>query len=166
MERLAGNDGFVVVALERLPSIHVITDDRPPGVGEMDANLVGASGLEFEFNEREVLEADGAVMVAVSLVDTANGDAWFAEVVVADDLLFAVSLGAAWVGADGLVDDLAIGFDAALDEGKVAFVGGAFLKLGGDFPVGLFGLGEDDAPGGVAVEAMDDTGTGELVADA
>ncbi len=135
-------------------------------MGEMHADLVRPPGFEFEFDEGERLEPDGAVMVAVTLSDAADRDAWFAEIIVSDDLFFAVAFGAAGVGADWLVDDLGIGFDSALHECQVSFVGGAVLKLGGDLPVSHFVLGEDDAACGVAIEPVDDTGAGEFIADA
>lgn len=100
-----------------------------------------------------------------AFADAVEGEGVFAEFVVSDDLFLAEALFLGGVWADGEVDGVGEWFDPAVDEGEVAFVDAAVFELVAEFPVGLVLLGEDDAAGGVAVEAMDDAGPGEFFAD-
>lgn len=194
VEGLAVEEGGFVGCDEGAPAVHVVADDGVAEVGEVDADLVGSAGFEFELDEGEgVAREDGGGFEGRLLrsggvgpsfgggwrgagdgmtrdegeafADAVEGEGVFAELVVADDLLLAEAFFLGGVGADGEVDGVGERFDPAVDEGEVAFVDAAVFELVAEFPVGLVLFGEDDAAGGVAVEAMNDAGAGEFLAD-
>ncbi len=136
-------------------AVERVADD---GVAEglhVDADLVGAAGLDADLDEGEgavgggeALE-DGDVRDGGAAVGAAGGHAGAADE----------------VAGDGEVDgDVVLG-DVAVDEGEVGLVrpGGAGEHLA-ELAVGAVVLGDDDEAAGLLVEAVDDAGA-EVAAD-
>jgi hypothetical protein len=130
----------------------VAEDGTGEAVFHVDADLMGASGEEAALDE-------GAVFVDGEAFPL--GDGFFAGAVVEDGHALAVD----GVAADEvLLAAFVFGWDA-VDDGEVGF-GDATVGEGfGEAAVGAVVLGDDDAAGGVFVEAMDDAGAG-FTADA
>ena len=63
------------------------------------------------------------------------------------------------MSAQSDVDDIGVEVHGAVHNGKISFFGVAMFELMGQTPMGGIGFGHDDDAGGVAVQAMNDTGT-------
>ena len=119
---------------------------------EVDADLVGAAGVEGAFDEAGVVFSAGEDFVV--------GDGRFAGAGIDDGHLLTVDGVTADVGEDGV---FLLGWRAGGD-GVVNLGGGfAFGELSEQGLHGAVGLGDDDAAGGVLVEAMDDAGALDAV---
>ena len=129
-----------------------VTEDGCADVFEVNANLVGAAGVEGAFDE--------AGAVALLGEDFVVGDGGFAGAGVDDGHLLAIDGMAADVGEDGVgVFEGGLGGDGVVDFGG----GFAFGKLGEEGLHGAVGFGDDDAAGGVFVETVHDAGTFDAV---
>ena len=122
-----------------------VADDGVAGVLAVDADLVGATGFELDFEQGCVSEL---------LFDPEAGFGGFA-VRVGSYHAFA---GGKSIFAQGVVDQVEILRPVALDEGEIAFVhgAGAELALQVTEKTGLFG--DDEAARGFPVETMDEFG--------
>ncbi len=125
-----------------------VCDDGCALVVEVDADLVGAAGVE-------VAEDEGGAGGGVGVEDLVVGDGGFAAGWVDDGHFLAVDGVAADVGEDGVFGR---GGDAAGDGEVEFFHGFALGELGDEGLVGGVGFGDDEAAGGVFVEAVDDAG--------
>jgi hypothetical protein len=124
-------------------SIALIADDRKAARGEMDANLILASGVRHAGQQREGLEA----------VDHAKTGAGSLENIV---------LEAGFQGAalpDRCLDGFGIPRVVSCDQGEVLLRDDAVLELGLYIPVSIRFLPEDDDSGGVPVEPVAEAGT-------
>ncbi|MCX5661689.1 MAG: hypothetical protein NTW19_18580 [Planctomycetota bacterium] len=139
-----GRVGELVLA-HGLAAVEDVAYDRMAQVGHVDADLVGAPGLELELDQ-------GVAAVLLAHAEERQGVP--ARGVVAD----AAGLADGGVLADGLVDRAAGEVEVAVDDGEVGLERRAVLELAGDAPVGLLALGDDDDAGGVLVEPVDDAG--------
>lgn len=116
---------------------------------EVDADLVGASGVE-------VAEDEGGDGGWVGGEDAVVGDGGFACGRGDDGHFLAVDGVAADVGEDGVF----FGFRDAEGDGEVEFFhGGSLGELADEGLVSGVGFGDDEAAGGVFVEAVDDAGS-------
>jgi len=125
-------------------AVEAVGDDGVADVGEVDADLVGAAGEEFDVEECE------AAVAALDAVDGAGGLA-----ALAGD---GDGLGVAAAAGEGEVNEVAVKLRFSLDYGEVVLFDGAGLELGGEGGMGGVGLGAEDDAAGVAVEAVDDAG--------
>ena len=159
VERLAGAGGKAVGdelavfgeggAFEDLVAAVVgVVEEGVADVLEVGADLVGAPGFEDALDDVDVGEAfedapvgDGGL--AVGAVGEACHD--FAVAEVAPD-----------VPGDGA----GVGVEVAPAYGDVAAGGGFVEELGGEAGFCLLGFGDDEEPGGVFVDAVDEPGTG------
>jgi hypothetical protein len=141
------------LGLESL-AIKGIADDGRPDMGEVDAHLMSASGLQPAFEER-------GNRSAVALGGTERGD----HSVVCDGSaalvrkhrhLSAARRMATDGGLDGAAGTRRRGPDkgevGALQAARAAMIG----KFGGEAAMGLIGLGHHQEPARVLVEAVDD----------
>lgn len=128
---------------DRLAAVEDVADDGVPDVRHVHADLVGASGFEFQLNE---------AVPGVLLADPVERDGCLAGGVVADRL----GLADRGVLADGVVDHAADRVGVPVHDGQVRLERGAGLELAGDGPVPLVVLGHDQHAGGVLVEPVDD----------
>lgn len=133
---------------DEFAAVEQVADDGAADVAEVHADLVGAAGLDFDFNE--------AVPV-VAFADSVDGSTGLAVVIVADGLGFFDGV----VRAEGGFDHTGRFFEAAgglVDEGEVALEVGFVFELFAEFPVSFIGFGDNHHAGGVFVEAVDDAG--------
>ena len=125
-----------------------VAENRCADVFEVDADLVGAAGVEGAFDE--------AGAVALLGEDFVVGDGGLACARVEDGHLLAIDGVAADVGEDGvLVFGRRAGGDGVVDLGH-RFALGELAEQGLH---GVVGLGDDDAARGVFVETVHDAGT-------
>lgn len=110
---------------------------------EVDADLVGAAGVEGGFDQCALVKA---------LDEFPTGPGFAAAKAFARGHAFAVG----GVARDRNLDFAGLGARFAADDGAVGFFGAALFELGGEVQVGFVGFGDDDAAAGVHVEAMDD----------
>ncbi len=130
-------------------SVDGVAEDGGAEVVEVDADLVGAAGVE-------VAEDEGGFGGGVCGADFVIGDGCFAAGRIYDGHFLAVDGVAADVGEDG--SGGWVGY--AIGDGEVEFLhGGAFGELGGEGLVSGIGFCDDEAAGGVFVEAVDDAGS-------
>ncbi len=136
-----------------------IAEEGGAFVVEVDADLMGAAGVE-------VAEDEGGVGGGVGGEDLVVGDGGFAAWGIDDGHFLAVDGVSADVGEDGV----GWGFGDSVGDAEVEFFHGASGELCGEGLVGGVGFGDDEAAGGVFVEAVDDAGSfdaadaGELAA--
>lgn len=155
VERLAfeGGEGGLELfgpGAEIVGSVDGVAEDGVAGEAHVDADLMGAAGLQHELEQRgATIPFDGVEV----------GDGVFAADA-GDGHLAGVGEGA----ADGGDDAAVVLGELALDEGEVVAVEGVFAGLFGEGAVGAAGFGDDHDAGGVAVEAVDDAGPGGVVA--
>lgn len=114
----------------------------------VDADLVGAPGVEVAEDERGFVGRVGDENFVV-------GDGCLSSGWIEDRHFHAIDRVATDVGEDGS----AFRQGAALNDGEVALVGGAVGELLNERTVGGVGLGDDQAAGGVFVEAVNDAGS-------
>ena len=143
MEHQARGGEFVLFAVDR------IAEDGGADVVHVDANLVGAAGVEMAKDEggfRGGIGGEGFVIGDRGLSGWRGDDGHF----------LAVYGVAADVGEDRV---FFLGRDAVGDGEVELFHGGSLGKLGGEGLVGGVGFRDDEAAGGILVEAVDDAGT-------
>ena len=124
-----------------------IADERGAFVMEVDADLVGAAGVEMAEDERG--EGGG-----VGGEDFVIGDGGLAAGRIDDGHFLAVHGVAADVGEDAVLR----GLRDALGDGEVEFFHGPAGELADERLVGDVRLGDDDAAGGVLIQPVDDAG--------
>ena len=156
--QLAGMQGLALEATQRLDqlgsralgqtqtlAVQGITQQRIADVGHVHADLVGTPGFQLDPDMGVATETfQYAVM----------GDRRLAGM---GHCLFGTD---GRMTADGLIHLASTGHDAT-GNGFVLAKGGLFLQLIHQRRVRLQGLGDDQQPGGVLVDAMDDTGAGQ-----
>ena len=134
-----------------------IVEEGMADVAHVGADLVRAAGLEDTFDQRGV---------AIALEDVPVGDSMLAALLVVGDAILmgiyahdaAVLGGAAEVADDGA----AVVVEVAPDEGVVAALDGVLEELLGEEGLSLLVLGDEEEPGGVFVDAVDEIGGGLL----
>src|SRR5919201_536033 len=121
-----------------------IARDRVANRGEVDAELVGASGQQQRLDERPVAEA------------LADREASLRRAAAGTD---GHALAMAWVAPDRRIDQPFVLADVAADEQQVVLLSCAALHL--TLEVGRGGRGAPDhyQPRGIAVQAVDDAGS-------
>src|SRR5262249_34198922 len=130
-----------------------VAEQRMPDRGEVDADLVGAPGLE---PAGEKARHRRAIAAAVAFEHLPMGDRWAPACahrhLVAD----------AGMAADRLVDGAARPLRYAPDERQIAAAqhpaAAVVGELAGERAMGAIGLGHHDEAAGVLVEAMHDAG--------
>ncbi len=134
-------------ALAGAASVGVIADEGVTDVLEVDADLVGAAGMEVGLDEGGVVEAlkDAVGGPGVTAFADAGGHA------------FAVG----GVAGDGGADVAAEFGDFAAHDGVVDLFESAPGELGLELLVGGVIFGDDEAAAGIAVEAVDDAWAGD-----
>lgn len=130
-------------------TVKSISDDGMPQRGEMDTNLVSASGVNFDFQQSE--PAEGGVD---PLEDFVVGDGFAASLEAGGHASASQA-----VAADGGGDGAMILFKSAVNERNVRFFDFAARELGAEAAVGIVIFGDEDEAAGGFVEAMDNTGT-------
>ncbi len=139
-------------------SVEVVADD---GVAEglhVDADLMGAAGLDADLDEGE-----GAVGGGEALEDVDVGDGG-ADAFAAEGSAGGHAGATDEVTGDGEVDGGVIFCNVAVDEGEIGFgdlAGGEHLA---ELAVGTVVFGDEDEAAGLLVEAVDDAGA-EVSAD-
>ncbi len=129
-------------------SVDRIAEDGGAEVVHVDADLVGAAGVE-------VAEDEGGLRGGIGGERFVIGNRGLAAGRVDDRHFLAVDGVAADVGEDGV---LCLRRDAMGDGEVELFHGRALGKLGGEGLVGDVGFRDDEAAGGILVEAVDDAG--------
>lgn len=126
-----------------------ISEDGGAEVMEVDADLMGAPGVE-------VAAEEGGAGCLIGGEDFVIGDGGFPGRGGDDGHFLAVHGMAADVGEDGIA-----GLEGdAIGDGEVDFLhGGAGGELGDEGLVGGIGFCDDEAAGGVFIKAVDDAGT-------
>lgn len=115
---------------------------------QVDADLVCASGVEMAENEGSLCRGIGGQGFVI-------GDSGLAARWIDDGHFLAVYRVATDVGKDGFT----VGLRDAIGDGEVKFLhGGALGELGDKTLVRGVGFRDDEAAGGVFVEAVDDAG--------
>ncbi len=136
-------------------SVECVADDRVAEGLHVDADLVGAAGLDADLDEGEGA-VGGLVMRSSTLtwetaerpVGAAGGHAGAADE----------------VAGDGEVDGDVVLCEVAVDEGEVGFGDLAAGEHVAELAVGAVVLGDEDDAAGLLVEAVDDAGA-EVAAD-
>ncbi len=142
VEEEARGGEFVFFPVDR------IAQDGGAEVVEVDADLVGAAGVE-------VAEDEGGFGGVIGGEGLVIGDGGFASRGIYDGHFLAVYRVTADMGEDGV---FFLSGDAVGDGEVELFHGGSLGKLGGEGLVGDVGFRDDEAAGGVLVEAVDDAG--------
>src|ERR1019366_3311416 len=125
-------------------AVEGVAGHRVPDAGEVNADLVGASGTDFDCQQGEAAEAAQNAVFGPggASLGEARGHAGAAN----------------GVAGDGAVDAAAVGFDLAVDEREVHLFDLAVCKLGGEVAVRVVVLSDQQDAGGEAVEAVDNAG--------
>ena len=124
-------------------SVLGVTDDRPPLVGQMHANLVLSPRNQTDFQQRSITASlHHLVMRAGKLAPLGIVCGIHAQRVIFDQ-----------VGGDFALR----GIRMALDEGKIGLLHVRPVVLQRSF--GLFRAGENQHPGGVPIKTMNDKNT-------
>ena len=121
---------------------------------EMDADLVGAAGVELDFEERGRTNASEGAPVGASFARAGKDEAAAGGHPDA----------APGVAGDGEVDDAGGGVEMAFDESDVGLFDFAIAEGFAEFGVSEVVFGDEDDPGGLLVEAMDDAGAEDVAA--
>ena len=161
MEGLAGEDGEAVVdklfvfvedgAFDyAVAAIGGIVEEGMADVLHVHAYLVGATGLEAQLYEGDVVEP---------LDDFVVGDGVFAIVALGKGVH---DLAEAEIAPDVDVYGAFVFGEVAPHEGYVAAVYGMFFELGGEQAHGLFFLADDHEAGGVFVYTVNEADAGEV----
>jgi hypothetical protein len=131
----------------------VADDGMAEGLG-VDADLVGAAGLDVDLDEGEGAEGSGETLDDMEVgdggaaVSAASGHAGAADE----------------VAGDGEADGGVVFFDMAVEEGDVSFGDLTAGEHVAEFAVSAVVFGDEDEAAGELVEAMDDAGA-EVAAD-
>jgi hypothetical protein len=141
---IAGELGEVLVLA--FP-IGVVADEREAEVFEVNADLMGAAGMEDGFHERGVTETFQELIAGPGV---ATGS-------VRDRHALAVS----GMTSDGSADFALVGMETTTEQGVVCFQNAPGTELGGEGKMGSIVLCDHHAAAGVAIEAMNDAGTGD-----
>ncbi len=136
-------EGFVAAAVD------AFSEEGVTGFGEVDADLVGATGFEAAGDE-------GGAAEELEWFDVGDGELALvgAQAAAVRGGLDGAAAAVAAVGDDAGADGL--GRDVAVSECEVAAADGVEAELLGEALFGEPGAGEDEEAGGLAVEAMDD----------
>jgi len=129
-------------------AIYLVGKNRAPEAGDMDPDLVRASGARLELHECESAEPLGDLVVADRLLGLGN-------VLVGDDHPHAVG----GMVHDPLLDIVAVTVECSLGDHRVFLEDLPCFKEHGEVAVGVFLLGDEDGAGSVAVEPVDDAGS-------
>ena len=138
VEELAGDFGHASEGVD--PAVDGIARDGAAGGGGVDTNLMGATGVQAEFEE------SGTRPRADDFPIGFGGAAAAAD---------AHALAGNGVATDGALPRAGIAAGATDDKGEVGFFGFAVAKLSAEFAVGGIVFGGDEKASGFPVETMD-----------
>ena len=162
VEGLAGKDGEAVIHEllvfakdgafnNAVSAVGGIAEEGVAGVLHVDADLVGAPGLEAELGEGDVVEPFQHFVM---------GDGIFAVVAIGEGIhYFAEAQVAANVGLYGAF----VFLEVAPNEGDVAAIDGVFFELGGQLCHGGFGLCDDHKAACVFIYTVNEAYAGEAI---
>jgi hypothetical protein len=128
-------------------AIERVANDRVVKRGKVDTNLVGAPGVELNLDKRSGADAGEHVPVRASFAGIGQGGGTAGGHAEA----------AFRVARDGQVDAAAVPLQKTVNESDVGLLDGAAAE--GFAETGVRGVvfGDEDDPGGVLIEAMDQT---------
>ena len=147
---LAFDEGEVEVFVG---AVEFVADDGMAEVGEVDADLVFASGAGEGLEEGEGFS--GAVEAAEDFEVGLGGGAIGAHGVFDGDLAVVIL-------TQGKVGEVLVPGGVAMDDGEVFFADGAALPDAAKVAGGGIGFGDEDEAAGFAVEAVDEVRGGSL----
>ena len=130
-------------------AIHVIACNRPAEMREVHSDLVRAPRSQFNFEQCEV---------AVRLQDPVERHGVLSSVVPPNR----VAVFDRGVFAERKIDDIGLRLDCAVDEREISFSRPSLFKLPSQLPMGRLVLCEHHDAGRVAVESVNDAGSGIL----
>jgi hypothetical protein len=143
--------GFGVIEAEKVAEserasarIRLIGEDRMADVGQVDADLVGPTGLRLTANQGVAVEAFEHLVerhgFLASVLDRSDGH----------------FLAVDWVHPERLLDEVAVSGRHPVNQGEIFLADRPLLELFGQELVSLVVLGDDQEARGVAVEPMND----------
>jgi hypothetical protein len=124
-----------------------VTDEGKAKVFEMNAHLMGATGVEDGFDERGVTETFHELVAGPGIATASVGDGH----------PFPMCGMAGYCG----VNFALLWMEQATEQGVVNFSNAARAELGGEGEVGSIILGDDHAATGIAVKTMNDSRSGD-----
>ncbi len=137
------------------PAIGGVADDGVADVGEVDAELVRATGFGHQFQQGVAGGTDFE-----TFFDVVDRLGRLADIG-ADGIAFAEFL----VDAEGGVDEVGIEFHESMHDGEVGFFNRSPFELPGESPVRFIGFGDEDEACCVTVEPVDDARSPRVGAD-
>ena len=142
VEKLAGHLGHAGQGV--YPAVGGVSCNGATGGRGVDTDLMGASGVELEFEKAGAGPGRDDFPVGLcGAAAAADGHALAGDGMAADRALPCAGI------APGTSDD----------KGEVGFFGFPFAELAAEFPVGGVVFGGDEQTGGFAVKPMDDSGS-------
>ncbi len=124
----------------RLSAVESVADDRMPDRGQMNANLVGASGLGLRLNEREAARAFQCAHIGYRLAPGVQ------------DVPVGIPVG---IPSDGERDPKRLRLKVPVNHGEIGFHNTTLAKMSGQDAVRRFRLRDHQQSGREPIEPMD-----------